>query len=511
MIKKWIYNGSGHTLGLVALVLSITSSVVNAEADITDISYATAKGWQLDWQDEFDGNGIDESKWGWEQNCWGGGNNELQCYTDRRKNSLVEDGKLVIRAYKETYRGSAEPEEWGTSGTKTLPYTSARMRTKNKGDWKFGRIEVRAKLPAGQGIWPAIWMLPTDSKYGTWAASGEIDIVEAVNMKPEEPNKTVYGTIHYGKEWPNNVYSGETFTFNDSDPVKQFHTYAIEWADGEIRWYVDNHHYATQRASGWYTQIKDEQGDLYNVKGSAPFDQPFHLMLNVAVGGNWPGGPDRSTKFPVQMEVDYVRVYSCPKATASLRICATKSRRAKRNFGKQPPQIINIKYDPDFIKADVVDIYTDESQPPFTTDSYVASGKIDIKEVEEPGRGKVTQFSFNTDEGVAFWQGPIGFDFSKFKYLEFDVKRLVDPRKKGGLVMKMDCFYPCGTGDISFDKAPVGEWKHYRFALTDLVKHPGSTLNLTDVNTPLVIFPDWGNQNGVVLRVDNVRLLRRDQ
>ena len=296
----------------LCLIVGILSgaSAQAAGPDHTKIEYATQKGWKLVWQDEFDGKDIDETKWSWEQNCWGGGNNELQCYTDRFKNSFIEDGKLVIRAHKETFRGLANTEESGTKEKRTLPYTSARLRTLNKGDWKYGRIEVRAKLPAGQGVWPAIWMLPTDWKYGMWAASGEIDIIEMVSQKREVKNKVVHGTIHYGKEWPNNVFSGESFTFENSDPSLEFHTYAIEWADGEMRWYIDDYHYATQTSSGWYSQIKNADGELYNVEGSAPFDQRFHLLLNVAVGGNWPGAPDASTKFPVQMEVDYVRVYS---------------------------------------------------------------------------------------------------------------------------------------------------------------------------------------------------------
>ena len=479
-----------------------------AEPEHTKIEYAEKKGWQLVWNDEFEGKDIDESKWGWEQNCWGGGNNELQCYTDRYKNSFVEDGKLIIRAHKETFRGLANIEESGETAKKTLPYTSARLRTKGKGDWKYGRIEVRAKLPAGQGIWPAIWMLPTDFKYGIWAASGEIDIVEMVSQRPENPNKEIHGTIHYGKEWPNNVFSGESYTFKDSDPSKEFHTYALEWADGEMRWYVDDYHYASQFSSGWYSQIKNADGDWYNVPGSAPFNERFHLLLNVAVGGNWPGEPDETTKFPVQMEVDYVRVYSCPKASASLRTCASKNRRAKRNFGNQPPQIVNIEFDPDFIKADIVEVYGDASVPPFMTGTYVSNGKIEIKEVEEQGRGMVAQISFNTNQGVAYWQGPEGFNFSDFSSIEFDLMRVADPRASGGLMMKMDCFYPCGTGNVPLDLPPVGEWKNYKFSLRDLVKHPGSSLDLTNVNTPLVIFPDWDNQQGVVLRIDNVKFLR---
>ena len=145
----------------LAVALSAGLLICGAKAgepEHTQVEYAEKKGWKLIWNDEFDGKDIDESKWGWEQNCWGGGNNELQCYTDRYKNSFVEDGKLVIRAHKETFRGLADIEESGKTEKRTLPYTSARLRTKGKGDWKYGRIEVRAKLPAGQGIWPAIWM-----------------------------------------------------------------------------------------------------------------------------------------------------------------------------------------------------------------------------------------------------------------------------------------------------------------------------------------------------------------
>ena len=495
------------TFAARALFLSLTCSTAVA-ADITDIAYAEAKGWQLDWQDEFNGKDVDESKWQWEENCWGGGNDELQCYTDRQKNSFIEGGKLIIRAYKETYKGLAEPEEFGTKGTKILPYTSARMHTKDKGDWKFGRIEVRAKLPAGQGVWPAIWMLPTDFKYGKWAASGEIDLLEMVSQPVDKEHKETHATLHYGKEWPNNVYTGETYVHEASDPTKEFKTYAIEWADGEIRWYIDDHHYATQFASGWYSQIRDESGDWYNVEGNAPFNERFHLLLNVAVGGNWPGKPDASTKFPVQMEVDYVRVYSCPKSKSSLRTCASKNRRAKRNFGKQPAKIVNIKFDPDFNKAEVVDIFNGADVPPFTAAAWTANGEIGVTLADDAKRGKVTQFNFKTDQGVAYWQGPLGFDFSEFKFLEFDMQRLVDPRGIDSLLMKMDCFYPCSTGEVPLEDGPIGEWKSYRISLEKLKKHPGSSLDLTNVNTPLVLLPDWDNQKNVVLRVDSVRLVR---
>lgn len=244
----------------------------------------TADDWKLVWSDEFDGDQLDYSKWGVEENAFGGGNNELQLYTDRKENVRVADGHLVIEARRDN------PNIAGTR----REYSSGKLRTKHRGDWKYGRIEVRAKLPRGQGIWPAIWMLPTDEKYGGWAASGEIDIMELVGQKPQQ----VLGTLHYGGKWPNNKHTGDAFDLPKGTFADDFHTFAIEWEAGGIRWFVDGKLYQTQ--TKWSTTAG---------RFPAPFDQRFHLLLNVAVGGNLPGNPDASTKFPQQMLVDYVRVY----------------------------------------------------------------------------------------------------------------------------------------------------------------------------------------------------------
>ncbi|MBN1999440.1 glycoside hydrolase family 16 protein [candidate division KSB1 bacterium] len=241
-------------------------------------------GWSLVWHDEFDGKKIDLTKWEHEVNARGGGNNELQYYTARSENSYVKNGVLVIEAIKETFTGSEGTRE----------YTSARLRTKNKGDWTYGRFEIRAKLPYGQGIWPAIWMLPTDNEYGGWAASGEIDIMELVG---HEPNK-VHGTLHYGGGWPENKHTGKSYTLAQGNFSQDFHVFTIEWKEGEIRWYMDGVHYQT--LTEWYST---------NGEFPAPFDKRFHLLLNVAVGGNWPGNPDETTVFPQRMEVDYVRIF----------------------------------------------------------------------------------------------------------------------------------------------------------------------------------------------------------
>ncbi len=246
-------------------------------------------GCVLVWSDEFDGTSVDTSKWtfqlgdGSEVGLPGGwGNNELQYY--QPDNATVADGFLTITAREESVGG--------------LDYTSSRLRSLGKGDWTFGRMEVRAKMPIGQGLWPAFWMLSSDTSiYGTWAASGEIDVVEYIGSTPNR----VFGTIHYGASFPGNVFASTDYflpsgTFNDD-----FHTFAVEWENGEIRWYVDDMLYATR--TNWFST-----GGPY----PAPFDVDFHLLLNLAVGGNLPGPPDASTVFPQEFVIDYVRVYQVP-------------------------------------------------------------------------------------------------------------------------------------------------------------------------------------------------------
>ena len=245
--------------------------------------------WELDnynlvWHNEFSGQYLDLDKWSYEVNGEGGGNNELQYYTDRPENSYLDSGKLHIVARQETYTGD--------DGTRY--FTSARLRTKGKGDWLYGRFDIRAKLPQGQGLWPAIWMLPTDWQYGGWAASGEIDIMELLGHEPDR----VYGTLHYGGEYPQNEHSGDSYTVSQGAFADSFHVFRMDWDTTSIKWYVDNELYQTQ--THWYST---------SAAYPAPFDKRFHLLLNVAVGGNWPGDPDSTTQFPQEMVVDYVRVY----------------------------------------------------------------------------------------------------------------------------------------------------------------------------------------------------------
>lgn len=238
--------------------------------DPTDTIPAPA-GWKLVWNDEFYGTSIDRTKWEHEVNGDGGGNNELQYYTDSEENSYVQNGLLVIQAKKENYQGKE--------------YTSARMRTKYKGDWKYGRFEIKARLPYGQGLWPAIWLLPTDWEYGGWPESGEIDIMELLGHQTDK----VYGTIHWGTV-QNHKSSGGNYTLKTGTFAGLYHVFALEWDSTGFKWFVDDVPY-------------------YTAKQGAPFDKRFHMILNVAVGGNWPGSPDESTSFPQKMYIDYVRVF----------------------------------------------------------------------------------------------------------------------------------------------------------------------------------------------------------
>lgn len=244
--------------------------------------------YQLVWSDEFDGTSIDESKWSYDlgdgcdisPDLCGWGNNELEYYTDRSENSYISEGKLVIEARKESplYLGQHQ-------------YTSARMVTKNKGDWTYGRIDVRAKMPIGQGLWPAIWMLPTENVYGGWPRSGEIDIMEYLGHKPSE----VLGTIHYGHDFWR--FNSQYLELEEGTFADDFHVFTVLWTEDCILFQMD----------GKDIGVPNTRSTV--LPTTYPFDQDFHLILNVAVGGNLPGNPDASTVFPQTMEVDYVRVY----------------------------------------------------------------------------------------------------------------------------------------------------------------------------------------------------------
>jgi beta-glucanase (GH16 family) len=238
---------------------------------------ADIEGWDLVWQDEFDGTEIDLTKWTYDIGGNGWGNGEFQYYTDFPENAFIEDGQLVIQALNERYKGKA--------------YTSARLKTQDLFAHTYGRYEARIQIPFGQGIWPAFWMLGDDIATKGWPHNGEIDIMENIGREPNMVHGTVHGPGYAGGEGIGRPYAlPSTERFAD-----EFHVFAIEWEVNEIRWYVDGIEYNKLTAG--------------QVPGDWVYDHPFFMVMNVAVGGVWPGYPDETTTFPQQMRVDYVRVY----------------------------------------------------------------------------------------------------------------------------------------------------------------------------------------------------------
>ena len=270
------------------------SSIVPISSSITSVSTTSETSsitqeilnWNLVWSDEFDYEGLpNPDKWSYDVGGSGWGNNELQYYTNADlDNASVANGNLTITARKENIQNRE--------------YSSARLVTKNKGDFLYGRMEAKAKLASGRGTWPAIWMLPTDWVYGGWPTSGEIDIMEHVGYDPN----VVHATIHtetYNHSRGTQV--GESLTL--TNVFDNYHTYAIEWEPGVIRAYINETQYAT-----FAFDVDDiENGPSYL---AWPFDQDFHFIFNIAVGGNWGGVQGVDTNiFPTSMVVDYVRVY----------------------------------------------------------------------------------------------------------------------------------------------------------------------------------------------------------
>jgi beta-glucanase (GH16 family) len=245
--------------------------------------------WTLVWNDEFDGaNGSlpDASKWKFDigvgEDGWG--NNELETYTNRPENAYLQDGMLVIKAIKETYTNPADGRR--------CDYTSARMTTAGLFQQVYGRFEARIRIPYGQGLWPAFWMLGNDFGQVPWPNCGEIDIMENIGSEPA----TIHGTVH-GPGYSDSGLTGSYILPGGQRFADDFHVFAAEWEQSEIRFYVDSILYHTVTPA-----------DLPAGKAWV-FDHPFFLLLNVAVGGEWPGNPDASTFFPQTMTVDYVRVY----------------------------------------------------------------------------------------------------------------------------------------------------------------------------------------------------------
>lgn len=265
------------------VLLSTACSKKNGGGGVYNPQPPEDKNWQFEtnptWSDEFDYTGLpNTAKWSYDLGGGGWGNNELQYYTNSINNAKVENGSLIITAIKEPISG--------------MNYSSARLVSKNKGDFLYGRIEVRAKLPSGKGTWPAIWMLPTDWSYGSWPKSGEIDIMEHVGYDLNN----VHVSVHT-ESYNHGIGTQKSASMIVSNATTAFHKYRIDWTPYAVRGYIDD--------QLMFTFVNEGKG-----YATWPFDKRFHLLLNLAVGGNWGGaqGID-DTIWPKAMEVDYVRIY----------------------------------------------------------------------------------------------------------------------------------------------------------------------------------------------------------
>ena len=350
------------------------------------------EGYSLVWNDEFDGEELDKTKWscqigtGTSEGLTDWGNQELEYYTDDEKNVRVEDGNLVITAIKEEERVGGKM------------FTSARLRTMtDEGDvlfsTKYGRVEARIKLPQGEGLWPAFWMLPVDdSIYNEWASSGEIDIMEARGRLPDR----IEGTIHYGQNWPNNVYKGQEFVMTADTDITDYHLYSLEWEPGILRWYIDNVCYHTSEQ--WFSKGPNGGTDY---TWPAPFDVPFYILLNMAVGGTFDlESNPYATEYPAEMKVDYVRVYQKDGgyATGSDAGIVEADNKDKEGFEKYAASYEDGEFiaDPDFTTMNIEPIEdTNNGIIPESKDWQFAVGdfggfaKAEVEELEEGSFAKI--------------------------------------------------------------------------------------------------------------------------
>ena len=524
------------TLLIVASTLGCGSGAETQTDPSTFDVTQPVNDWKLVWSDEFDGTSINTNNWTHEVNCLGGGNNEKQCYTDSPENAFIENGLLNIVAL---------PAVEGAE----KPYTSARINSRYKADFKYGRIEISAKLPYGQGSWPAFWMMPTDEVYGGWPKSGEIDILEAVNLKTSDSEgnieNKIYGTLHYGKEWPDNSHSGKAYSLPDNvNPADGFHTYAIEWQEGEIRWYVDNYLYATQRKSevrynskgeavglshrGWFAEYYDiATGELTTHWGNEPYDQQFYLILNFAVGGDWPenvnnlGIDAAAFENGQRFEIDYVRVYECQQNPNTGKGCET----VRAGYDSLEDALVEgeapIPSPPSTGVPQNLTIFAGTLQPDWP--AWDCCGGSTPAIIEDATKGNVIEFSVGESPTVngfisrdEFITDPEGegtpFDASPLidsGYVKFDLKVATAPNNPDAAwLFKIESAEGTTAVELPLNQSSeasdpvVGEWQTYTFPLQALAD-AGLDLSAIDV---VMFFPAWGAGEGAVYQVTNVTI-----
>lgn len=311
-----------HNRKLVPIILATILTFGHASSAQAQSEQApeTALAWGLVWSDEFNGTTLDRTKWKPEKSCWGGGNDERQCYTGRKKNIRVADGVLRLIARREKFTGPDRPPEIaGNPNPKTTQsFTSGKVRTLGLASWKYGKMEFRAKVPKGQGTWPAVWMMPSENYYGGWPLSGEIDILEGVNLgatcgicKGGVGENRMISAIHFGDTRPKNKFLDTRVALpNLALHSDEFHVWTLEWGEGLLRFYLDGHKYWELKAEQWSTASPRAIGNEV-----APFDKPFYIMANLAIGGrlsednNDKDLPDSLVQ--AEFAIDWIRIYQC--------------------------------------------------------------------------------------------------------------------------------------------------------------------------------------------------------
>jgi beta-glucanase (GH16 family) len=473
--------------------------------DNTPFFPAAEDEWQLVWSDEFDGDSLDPANWepqigdGSEYGLDRWGNNEQQWYL--AENATVADGFLTI---------TAKAEEVVTG----FPYTSARLRSANKFEFQYGRVEIRAQAAAGQGLWSAGWMLPTDSPYGSWAAIGEIDIMEIVNA--ETDNERTFQTLHYGFPWPLNQQTGTDVEVED--PAGTFHVYAIEWEGDEIRWFVDDRHILTIGADHYYSYYYKSTSEGYEqAPNDAPFDTPFHLLLNLAVGGNLPGVVEPGD-IPSAMVVDYVRVYECSYGLPDGNGCNSNADRTLERPDAQDPFEASFPLYTDGAEAFSWVIGGETVERQLAVNSFWNNdGALSFMEVEEEGRGTVIEvttsnlgnISINsvdesTTELFGFGNTPNFFELHAGA-LSFDM--YIDSASTdldSSILIKMDSGFPAlGFKELKVSEMPLDTWFTYHVKVNDLLANSGDQpLDTSALVSLFVLEPT----SFAKVKVDNIAL-----
>ena len=500
-----LYVSIGLSLGTGLLLAACGSGNEATQGGDQPQTVPTPRGWELIWADEFDGSALNESNWniqlgdGTAEGIPGWGNNELQSY--QAANVSVAGGYLVLAARRDPAGDRA--------------YTSGRINTAGNLALRHGRIEASIRVPTGQGLWSAFWMLPENSPYGGWASSGEIDIMEVYTRSPRPFTQ---GVVHHGMAWPLNVFTDGRYA--GIDPGDGFHIYAVEWDADQIRWFVDGVHFHTVGRDAYWSYYKDPATNAH-VAGpdSAPFDQPFHILLNLAVGGDLPGDPTPGA-LPDEMRVDYVRAYQCNVDVATGLGCAGLEDLVDPSVTPAPPN--------DVYRAEY-DLYADAVGPlvfPSVEETLALSfgvqdnnGAFSLSDVDGGERGRVIDvhttgggnfsihatdlsrhsfFGMGSAADAASFAGELQFDLYVFS---------ADTDVDSNVRVKLDSGLPdFGFVELAIADLPMDQWSTVTAQISDIAHNPGSISGPVDLDRVLSLFvlEPTGTAH---LQVDNIKIL----